>query len=223
LARTCATSFTTWARRCPSVPASSPCRQRPSRASHATTQASTLNVEPDYVAEGDEYFTQETFLDNQSSPIHAAFIVSKRTVEVMAQPTLPRSPNVFPFQHPDLGRFTVTPMTMRAGYFPELTNFAEEKNFNVVNNYQIKYMPTDAAHKALFQTYTANMYRMFMWTLVAELQVTPQIWNPNILKGKIAKAEIFLTLPDVAASNGPQDIALIAQARDLVSKAAVQN
>ncbi|HEX3850155.1 MAG TPA: hypothetical protein VHW01_04265 [Polyangiaceae bacterium] len=46
----------------------------------------------------------------------------------------------------------------------ELTNFAEEKNFNVVNNYQIKYMPTDAAHKTLFQTYTANMYRMFMWT-----------------------------------------------------------
>jgi hypothetical protein len=30
-------------------------------------------------------------------------------------------------------------------------------------------------------------------------------------------------LPDVAASNGPQDIALIAQARDLVSKATVQN
>jgi hypothetical protein len=46
----------------------------------------------------------------------------------------------------------------------ELTNFAEEKNFNVVNNYQIKYMPTGAAHKTLFQTYTANMYRMFMWT-----------------------------------------------------------
>jgi mono/diheme cytochrome c family protein len=184
---------------------------------------STLNVEPDYVAEGDEYFTQETFLDNQSSPIHAAFIVSKRTVEVMAQPTLPRSPNVFPFQHPDLGRFPVTPMTMRAGYFPELTNFAEEKNFNVVNNYQIKYMPSDADHKALFQTYTANMYRMFMWTLVAELQTTPQVWNPTILKGKIAKAEIFLTLPDVAASNGAQDTALIAQARDLVSKATVQN
>ena len=184
---------------------------------------STMNVEPDYVAEGDEYFTQETFLDNNASPIHAAFIVSKRTVEVMAQPTLPRSPNVFPFQHPDLGRFPVTPMTMRSGYFPELANFAEEKNFNTINNYQLKYMPTDPDQKALYQTYVANMYRMFMWTLVAELQVTPEIWNPNILKGKIAKAEIFLNVPEVAALNGAQDSALIAQARDLVSKAKVNN
>jgi hypothetical protein len=91
------------------------------------------------------------------------------------------------------------------------------------SNYQIKFMPTDPVQKALFQTYTANMSRMFIWTLVAELQETPQIWNPNILKGKIAKAEIFLTLPDVAAGNGPQDAALILQARDLVSKATVQN
>jgi len=43
-----------------------------------TFDPSTMNVEPDYVAEGDEYFTQETFLDNGSSPIHGAFIVSKR-------------------------------------------------------------------------------------------------------------------------------------------------
>jgi mono/diheme cytochrome c family protein len=186
-----------------------------------TFDPSTLNVEPDYVAEGDEYFTQETFLDNGASPIHAAFIVSKRTVSVMAQPTLPRSPNVFPFFHPDLGRFPVTPMTMRSGYFPEVTNFAEEKNFNTINNYQLKYMPTDADQKTLFQTYTANMYRMFMWTLVDELQKTPEIWNPTILAGKIKKAEIFLTLPEVAAINGPQDTALIAQARDLVSKAKI--
>ena len=184
---------------------------------------STLNVEADYVAEGDEYFTQETFLDNDSSPIHAAFIVSKRSVEVMAQATLPRSPNVFPFQHPDLGRFPVTPMTMRSGYFPELANFAEEKNFNTINNYQLKYMPTGADHKVLYQTYTANMYRMFMWTLVDELQKTPEIWNPNILKGKINKAEIFLSLPDVAATNAAQDTALLALARDLVSKAKVNN
>ncbi len=184
---------------------------------------STMNVEPDYVAEGDEYFTQETFLDNGASPIHAAFIVSKRTVEVMAQPVLPRSPNVFPFQHPDLGRFPVTPMTMRSGYFPELTNFAEEKNFNTVNNYQLKFMPTDPDQATLYQTYVANMYRMFMWTLVDELQTTPEIWNPNILKGKINKAEIFLNVPAVAAMNGDQDKALIAQARDLVSKAKVNN
>ncbi len=188
-----------------------------------TFDPSTMNVEADYVAEGDEYFTQETFLDNGAAPIHAAFIVSKRTVEVMAQATLPRSPNVFPFQHPDLGRFPVTPMTMRSGYFPELANFAEEKNFNAINNYQLKYTPTGDEHKALYQTYTANMYRMFMWTLVDELQQTPEIWNPTILKGKISKAEIFLTQPEVAALNGAQDMALIAQARDLVSKAKVNN
>ena len=184
---------------------------------------STMNVEPDYVAEGDEYFTQETFLNNGAAPIHAAFIVSKRTVEVMAQATLPRSPNVFPFQHPDLGRFPVTPMTMRSGYFPELANFAEEKNFNTVNNYQLKFMPTDPEQAALYQTYVANMYRMFMWTLVDELHTTPEIWNPNILKGKINKAEIFLNVPAVAALNGEQDKALIAEARDLVSKAKVNN
>jgi mono/diheme cytochrome c family protein len=185
---------------------------------------STLNVEADYVAEGDEYFTQETFLDNGSYPIHGAFIVSKRTVSVMGYGTnpLPRSPNVFPFSHPDLGKFPVTPLVMRAGYFPELTNFAEQKNFNVINNYQIMYMPSDnATHKALYETYTANMYRMFLWQLVGELQATPSIWNPTILKGKIAKAQIFLTLPDVVAANGAQDTALIAQANQLVASAKV--
>jgi hypothetical protein len=188
-----------------------------------TFDESTLNVEPDYVAEGDEYFTQETFLDNGSYPIHGAFIVSKRTVGVMKYGTnpLPRSPNVFPFFHPDLGRFPVTPMTMRAGYFPELTNFAEQKNFNTLNSYQIMYMPTAADHKALYQTYTANMYRMFMWILIGELQQTPSIWNPTILGGKINKAEIFLKLPEVAAINGAQDTAMIAQARSLVASATV--
>jgi mono/diheme cytochrome c family protein len=185
---------------------------------------STLNVEADYVAEGDEYFTQETFLDNGSYPIHGAFIVSKRTVSVMGYGTnpLPRSPNVFPFSHPDLGKFPVTPLVMRSGYFPELTNFAEQKNFNVINNYQIMYMPSDnATHKALFETYTANMYRMFLWQLVGELQATPSIWNPTIMKGKIAKAQIFLSLPDVVAANGAQDTALIAQVNQLIASAKV--
>jgi hypothetical protein len=186
-----------------------------------TLDPSTMNVEPDYVAEGDEYFTQETFLDNGSSPIHGAFIVSKRSVEVMKYTTLPRSPNVFPFQHPDLGRFPVTPLVMRSGYFPIVTNFAEQKNFNTINNYQIMYTPTDPTYKALYQTYAANQWRMFMWTLIGELQTTPTIWNPSILGGKINKAEIFLTQPEVAALNGPQDTAMLAMARSLVSKATV--
>jgi hypothetical protein len=186
-----------------------------------TFDPSTMNVQPDYVAEGDEYFTQQTFLDSGSSPIHGAFIVSKRSVEMMKYETLPRSPNVFPFFHPDMGRFPVTPMTMRAGYFPVVTNFAEEKNFNTINNYQLKYTPTEAEHKALYQTYAANQWRMFMWVLVDELQKTPQVWNPNILMGKIRKAEIFLTQADVAATNGAADVALISMARDLVGKATV--
>jgi hypothetical protein len=181
----------------------------------------TMNVEADYVAEGDEYFTQETFLDNGSSPIHGAFIVSKRSLEIMKFTTLPRSPNVFPFSHPDLGRYPVTPLVMRSGYFPIVTNFAEQKNFNTINNYQIMYTPTDPEQKTLYQTYAANQWRMFMWLLVDELQMTPQIWNPTILQGKIHKAEIFLTQPDVAATNGMGDTMLIAQARDLASKAQV--
>jgi mono/diheme cytochrome c family protein len=185
-----------------------------------TLDPSTMNVESDYVAEGDEYFTQQTFTDSGSSPIHGAFIVSKRSIEMMKYTNgLPRSPNVFPFSHPDLGRYPVTPMTMRSGYFPVVTNFAEEKNFNTINNYQLKYTPTEPEHKALYQTYAANQWRMFMWVLVDELQKTPQIWNPTILQGKIKKAEIFLTQADVAATNGAADTALIAQARDLVGKA----
>ena len=184
-----------------------------------------MMVEPDYVAEGDEYFTQETFLDNGSSPIHGAFIVSKRSIEVMKYDKaggLPRSPNVFPFFHPDLGRFPVTPLVMRSGYFPIVTNFAEQKNFNTINNYQIMYTPSDnATHTTLYQTYAANQWRMFMWTLIGELQTTPQIWNRNILGGKINKAEIFLTQPDVVAQPGNADTMLIAQARSLVSKAQV--
>jgi mono/diheme cytochrome c family protein len=186
-----------------------------------TLDPATMNVEADYVAEGDEYFTQETFLDNGSSPIHGAFIVSKRSLEIMKYTTLPRSPNVFPFSHPDLGRYPVTPMTMRSGYFPIVTNFAEQKNFNTLNNYQLMYTPTDPTHKALYQTYAANQWRMFMWILVDELGTTPQIWNPTILQGKIKKAEIFLTQPDVAAVNGAADTMLIAQARDLAGKAQV--
>jgi mono/diheme cytochrome c family protein len=186
-----------------------------------TLDPSTMNVEPDYVAEGDEYFTQETFLDNGSLPIHGAFIVSKRSVEVMKYDTLPRSPNVFPFFHPDMGRFPVTPMTMRAGYFPIVTNFAEQKNFNTINNYQLMFTPTDATHKALYQTYAANQWRMFIWTLIGELQATPKIWNPSILGGKINKAEIFLKQPEVAAQNGAMDTAMLAMARDLVSKATI--
>jgi mono/diheme cytochrome c family protein len=182
---------------------------------------STMNVEPDYVAEADEYFTQQTFLDSGSSPIHAAFIVSKRSVEMMAYDTLPRSPHVFPFYHPDLGNYPVTPMTMRSGYFPVLTNFAEEKNFNTINDYQFQFMPTDAEQKALYQTYTANMYRMFMWVLIDELQTTPEIWNPNILEGKIHKAELFLTSTDVDNPNRAQDVAMLAQARSLAEAATV--
>jgi mono/diheme cytochrome c family protein len=184
---------------------------------------STMMVEPDYVAEGDEYFTQETFLDNGSSPIHGAFIVSKRSVEIMKYDSaggLPRSPNVFPFFHPDLGRFAVTPLVMRSGYFPIVTNFAEQKNFNTINNYQIMYTPTDnATHTTLYQTYAANQWRMFMWTLIGELQATPSIWNRNILGGKINKAEIFLTQAAVSAQNGAMDKAMLAQARSLVAAA----
>jgi hypothetical protein len=82
-------------------------------------------------------------------------------------------------------------------------------------------MPTDAGHKTLYLTYTANMYRMFLWQLVSELQTAPSIWNPTILKGKIAKAQIFLTLPDVAAVNGPEDTALLTQVSQLVAKATI--
>jgi hypothetical protein len=186
-----------------------------------TFDPSTMNVQNDYVAEADEYFTQETFLDSGSSPIHAAFIIGKRSVEMMAYDTLPRSPNVFPFFHPDLGRFPVTPMTMRSGYFPVLTNFAEEKNFNTINNYQLNKMPTEPQQRALYQTFTANMYRMFVWVLIDELQTTPQIWNPKILEGKLHKAELFLTSDQVDNPNLSQDTAMIAQARDLASKATV--
>jgi mono/diheme cytochrome c family protein len=182
---------------------------------------STMNVEADYVAEGDEYFTQQTFVDSGSSPIHAAFIVSKRSIAMMSYATLPRSPNVFPFNHPDLGRFPVTPLSMRSGYFPVLTNFAEEKNFNTINNYQLDKMPTEPKQLALFQTYTANMYRMFLWVLIDELQQTPQIWNPKILEGKIHKAELFLTSTKVTNANLTQDTAMLAQARQLAAKATV--
>ena len=187
-----------------------------------TFDPSTMNVEADYVAEGDEYFTQETWLDSGSSPIHGAFIVSKRSIEMMKYngTGLPRSPNVFPFSHPDLGRFPVTPLVMRSGYFPVVTNFAEQKNFNTINNYQIMFTPTDPTHKALYQTYAANQWRMFMWTLIGELQATPSVWNANILGGKINKAEIFLTQPDVAAVNGTMDKAMLAMARSLVASAA---
>ena len=184
-----------------------------------TLDPSTMNVEPDYVAEGDEYFTQETFLDNGSLPIHGAFIVSKRSVEAMKYAVLPRMPNVFPFNHPDLGRFPSTPLVMRAGYFPIVTNFAEQKNFNTINNYQLMYTPTDPTHKALYQTYSANLWRMFMWTLIGELQQDPTVWNKSILQGKITKAGLFLNQADIQATNGAMDTAMLSMVNGMVSSA----
>ena len=184
-----------------------------------TFDPSTMNVEPDYVAEGDEYFTQETFLDNGSLPIHGAFIVSKRSIEAMKYTVLPRMPNVFPFSHPDLGRFPSTPLVMRAGYFPIVTNFAEQKNFNTINTYQIMYTPTDPTHKTLYQTYSANLWRMFMWTLIGELQQDNTVWNKNILLGKITKAGLFLNQPDVQAVNGAMDTAMLNMVNSMVNAA----
>ena len=98
-------------------------------------------------------------------------------------------------------------------------NFAEQKNFNTINNYQIMYTPTDATHKALYQTYAANQWRMFMWTLIGELQQNPTVWNKSILQGKITKAGLFLNQPDVAATNSAMDTAMLSMANAMVGSA----
>ncbi len=68
-----------------------------------------------------------------------------------------------------------------------------------------------------------NYHDVFMWELLDEIQTTPQIWNPSILLGKVQKAQIFLTLPDVAAINGSQDTALLSQVKSLIASAQVMN
>jgi len=56
--------------------------------------------------------------------------------------------------------------------------------------------------------------------LVDELQANAPGLEPGILNGKKTKAEIFLTQPEIAASNGAMDRPS-SMARDLVGKATV--
>jgi hypothetical protein len=77
-------------------------------------------------------------------------------------------------------------------------------------------MPAEPEQKALYQTYAANQWRMFMWILVDELQTTPSVWNPTILLGKIKKAELFLTLPEATAATAAPATARTATAEQAI-------
>jgi len=172
-------------------------------------------VQADYVAEGDEYFTQETFLDNGSYPIHGAFIRQQaqrggdgvRHAAAIAQ----RLSLLF------------TPIWAASGdahdharrLLPGADQLRRGKNFNTVNPYQLNTCDGAGARRC-YQRHR-HMYRMFLWTLIDELQRRPPSGNPTILNGKIKRWRSS-DVPEVAAQNGAPDSALIAQARDLVGK-----
>jgi len=74
---------------------------------------------------------------------------------------------------------------MRSATF-RFDELAEEKNFNTVNNYQLARCRRNR-RKRLFQSYTKNMYRMFIGP-DRRAQPNAATLEPKILEGKIHKA-----------------------------------
>ena len=173
----------------------------------------TLLVTGDPTAEQDEYFTRSLFWannndwDNHGQGVHPtyslfnAYQVLMHNVAVLNTPEL-ASCDKIPATHPDLGAFPCTAVDMRSGYYPELTNLAEGKDFiNNNSDYQTLYQPQDG-RKGTYQRLVGNMYRLFFWKLIGDLQKDAWMCRPDIEALRITRAKTFLTQPEIHASEG---------------------
>lgn len=123
-----------------------------------------------------------------------------------------------PFEHPDLGKSACTTVDLRSGYYPQLCNFAEGKNWFAESKYQIAYTPKDAPRKAIYQLLGGNIYRLFLWGLIDKLQEDNWMCDTKMQGYRINYAKSFLQQPEIAAVYGAQDQAMFSTLDGLMAK-----
>ena len=182
----------------------------------------------DATIQQDEYFARDIFWSNndqdyafadlhETYSIYAVFQVTMHNIKVLATPEA-NSCDKIPFNHPDLGRQVCTAIDLRSGYYPQLCNFAEGKNWHNDSNQQLAYVPKDAPRKALYQRIGGNLYRMFLRGLIDKLQEDNWMCSPSMQKLRIARAKTFLAQPEIVVANGPADTEMFATLAALMAQ-----
>lgn len=175
----------------------------------------TLLVTGDATIQQDEYFTRDIFWMNNDQDygykavkptysIFAAWEVAMHNMRVLSTPQVADCSKI-PYTHPDLGTFPCTAVDLRSGYYPQLCNFAEGKNWFSDSPQQISYAPTDQPRREIYQTVGGNMYRMFLWGLIDKLQEDNWMCDASMQTYRIKRAQTFLNQPEIVAANGAQD------------------
>jgi hypothetical protein len=192
----------------------------------------TMLVTGDATIQQSEYFTRSLFWSNNDQDyagkalrdaysIFAVYQVTMQNIKKL-QVSQANSCSKIPFTHPDLGVQTCTALDLRSGYFPQLCNFAEGKNWNNDSTYQLKFVPKQADRKELYQRLGGNMYRMFLRSIIGQLQKDNWICDAALLQHRIDRAKAFLGQTEIVAANGTQDQEMFATLAALLAKSATR-
>ena len=182
----------------------------------------------DATIQQDEYFTRSIFWSNNDqdfgskalNPTYSIFAVFEVLMHNIKVLSLPETANCskIPYSHPDLGTFPCTAIDLRSGYYPQLCNFAEGKNWYNDSKFQLDYVPKDPERKALYQLIGGNMYRMFLRGLINKLQEDNWMCDASMQGYRIKRAKAFLAQTEIVAANGPQDDEMFATLAGLMAK-----
>ena len=179
----------------------------------------TLLVTGDPTAQKDEYFTRSLFWSNDNdevfdgSPafaahptyaIFSAYEVLMHNVATLENPTM-ASCSLWPATD-----FPCTAVDVRSGYYPDVINFAEQnqpQNPESDNNvhYQTLFEPTDTARRATYQLVVTNLYRLFFWKLIGELQQDDSMCDAALETLRITRAQEFFAQAETQQGNAAED------------------
>jgi len=106
--------------------------------------------------------------------------------------------------------------------WPNLINFAEQNQPQLaesVNNihYQIMYEPPSGTYRAQYQMLVTNMYRMFFWGLIGQLQQDNWMCDSTQQNLRIQRAKLFFAQAETQAGNQANDNAMFAQLASLMA------
>jgi hypothetical protein len=197
-------------------------------AMHWTHFDPTMLETGDATIQQDEYFTRDIFWSNNDQDygnkalndtysIYAVYQVAMHNIKVLSTPQSARCTKI-PYTHPDLGTFPCTAVDLRSGYYPQLCNFAEGKNWYNEASQQLAYVPRDQPRKELYQRIGGNLYRMFMRGLIDKLQEDNWMCDASMQVYRINRAKKFLAQPEIVAANGPQDAEMFSTLAALMAK-----
>lgn len=192
----------------------------------------TLLTSGDPTAQKDEYFTRSLYWDNNNDwtfsnkplpTVHPAY-ASYNAYQVMMH-------NVAVLKNPELARcdlypatdFTCTAVDLRSGYFPDVINFAEqntvassEASNNI--NYQVQFQPTASPQREQYQLLVTNMYRLFFWNLIGQLNQDNWMCNQTLQNLRVVRAKKFFDQAESQQFNKSQDDQMFAQLASLMLK-----